>query len=159
MGFSRQEYWRGLFQEIFPTQGLNLGLLHCRQILHQLSHQGSHFVPSLFNKEVRSFLIKMVSSWTWSPLWPLGPMSNPKTLLQRPTTGEVLWDYSHPVVKQKQPILNLPQVWYPTSSEHPQETDTLILSYDRGSRLPVSISLQFTPSLLIFFCTEKLVKP
>ena len=30
-----------LFQEIFPTQGLNLGLLHCRQTLYHLSHQGS----------------------------------------------------------------------------------------------------------------------
>ena len=30
-----------LFQEIFPTQGLNPGLPHCRQIVHQLSHQGS----------------------------------------------------------------------------------------------------------------------
>ena len=27
-------------QEIFPTQGSNLGLLHCRQILYLLSHQG-----------------------------------------------------------------------------------------------------------------------
>ena len=26
---------------IFPTQGSNLGLLHCRQILYQLSHKGS----------------------------------------------------------------------------------------------------------------------
>ena len=26
---------------IFPTQGSNPGLLHCRQILHHLSHQGS----------------------------------------------------------------------------------------------------------------------
>ena len=26
---------------IFPTQGLNPGLLHCRQILHQLNYQGS----------------------------------------------------------------------------------------------------------------------
>ena len=25
----------------FPTQELNLGLLHCRQILYHLSHQGS----------------------------------------------------------------------------------------------------------------------
>ena len=25
----------------FPTQGLNPGLLHCRQILYPLSHQGS----------------------------------------------------------------------------------------------------------------------
>ena len=30
-----------LLQGIFPTQGLNLGLLHSRQILDHLSHQGS----------------------------------------------------------------------------------------------------------------------
>ena len=45
MGFSRQEYWSGyshyLLQEIFPTQGLNQGFLHYRQILYHLSHQGS----------------------------------------------------------------------------------------------------------------------
>ena len=29
------------FRWIFPTQGLNPGLLHCRQILYQLSHKGS----------------------------------------------------------------------------------------------------------------------
>ena len=43
MGFSRQEYWSGLhalLQGIFPTQGSILGLLHCRQILYRLSHQG-----------------------------------------------------------------------------------------------------------------------
>ena len=32
-----------LLQGIFPTQGLNPGLLHCRQILYHLSHQGSPF--------------------------------------------------------------------------------------------------------------------
>ena len=44
MEFSRQEYWSGchsLFQGIFPTQGSNPGLLHVRQILYHLSHQGS----------------------------------------------------------------------------------------------------------------------
>ena len=30
-----------LLQGIFPTQGLNPGLLQCRQILYRLSHQGS----------------------------------------------------------------------------------------------------------------------
>ena len=30
-----------LLQGIFPTQGLNPGLLHCRRILYQLSYQGS----------------------------------------------------------------------------------------------------------------------
>ena len=29
-----------LLQGIFPTQGSNPGLLHCRQILYQLGHQG-----------------------------------------------------------------------------------------------------------------------
>ena len=28
MGFPRQEYWKVLFQGIFPTQGLDLSLLH-----------------------------------------------------------------------------------------------------------------------------------
>ena len=44
MGFSRQEYGVGchsLLQRIFPTQGLNLGPQHYRQILYQLSHQRS----------------------------------------------------------------------------------------------------------------------
>ena len=30
-----------LFSKIFPTQGWNTGLLHCRQILYILSHLGS----------------------------------------------------------------------------------------------------------------------
>ena len=30
-----------LLQGIFPTQGLNPGLPHCRQILNQLRHKGS----------------------------------------------------------------------------------------------------------------------
>ena len=30
-----------LLQRIFPTQESNQGLLHCRQILYQLSYQGS----------------------------------------------------------------------------------------------------------------------
>ena len=44
MGFSRQEYWVGchfLLQGIFPAQGLNPGLLYCRQILYHQNHQQS----------------------------------------------------------------------------------------------------------------------
>ena len=33
-----------LLQQIFPTQELNWGLLHCRQILYQLSYWGSHLL-------------------------------------------------------------------------------------------------------------------
>ena len=46
---SRQEYRSGLhflLQGIFLIQGSNPGLLHCRQILCHLSHQGSHGLVS-----------------------------------------------------------------------------------------------------------------
>ena len=33
--------YHALLPGIFPTQGLNSGLPHCRQILYKLSHQGS----------------------------------------------------------------------------------------------------------------------
>ena len=36
-----------LLQGIFPTQGLNPGLPHCRRILHQLNHKGSPLSDSL----------------------------------------------------------------------------------------------------------------
>ena len=36
-----------LLQGIFPTQGLNPCLLHCRQILYRLSHQGSQGFPDV----------------------------------------------------------------------------------------------------------------
>ena len=40
-----------LHQGIFPTQGSNPGLLHCRQILYQLSHKGSPLsCPNYFSK-------------------------------------------------------------------------------------------------------------
>ena len=35
---------------IFPTQGLTLGLLHCRQILYHLSHQGSNIVVKSYSQ-------------------------------------------------------------------------------------------------------------
>ena len=44
MEFSTQESWTGLpFPSlgIFLTQELNLPLLHCRQIVYRLSHQGN----------------------------------------------------------------------------------------------------------------------
>ena len=45
-----------LLQEIFPTQRSNPGLLHCRQILYQLSHKGS---PRLiYNSSLFSFSLK-----------------------------------------------------------------------------------------------------
>ena len=38
--------FHALLQGIFPTQGSNLGLLHCSQILYYVSHQGSPNIPN-----------------------------------------------------------------------------------------------------------------
>ena len=64
MEFSRPEYWMGslsLLQGIFPTQGSNPGLLHCRQILYQLSNQGS---PNLY-ADALTPKITVCGDWTY----------------------------------------------------------------------------------------------
>ena len=43
-----------LLQGIFPTEGLNTDLLHCRQILYHLSHQGN---PQGYQLTLISFLV------------------------------------------------------------------------------------------------------
>ena len=52
-----------LFQGIFPTQGLNPGLLHHRQILYHLSHQGS----SAPHEDIINGLKIIVLIFRWSP--------------------------------------------------------------------------------------------
>ena len=47
-----------LLQGIFPTQGLNPGLPHCRQILYQLNHKGS---PNKWNKPYAVFCVGFLS--------------------------------------------------------------------------------------------------
>ena len=46
MGFPRQVGCHALLQRIYPTQGLNLHLLHCRRFLYWLSHWPSKNLQS-----------------------------------------------------------------------------------------------------------------
>ena len=55
-----------LLQEIFPTQGSNLDLLHCRQILYQLSYQGS---PFGYGSVQHSPLSTMTCAWGYKSVW------------------------------------------------------------------------------------------
>ena len=50
-------------QGIFPTQGLNPGLLHCRQILYQLSRKGS---PRILEWVAYSFSSGSSQSRSWT---------------------------------------------------------------------------------------------
>ena len=58
-----------LLQGIFPTQGLNPGLLHCRQMLYHVSHQGSPQTDIFQGKTVKVywwlFQVKANCFW-WS---------------------------------------------------------------------------------------------
>ena len=57
-----------LLQGIFPTQGSNPGLLHCRQMLHCLSHQGSPKDDILRLNPTCSFMRSQYCEVTW-PKW------------------------------------------------------------------------------------------
>jgi len=66
MEFSRQEYWSGchaLLQGIFPTQGSNPGLPHCRQILEGIVTEflkNKHLLKILFNSVINEEASKMI---------------------------------------------------------------------------------------------------
>ena len=51
-----------LLQGIFPTQGSNPGLPHCRQMLYHLSHQGSHLLLPTFHSFWTAVLEKTLES-------------------------------------------------------------------------------------------------
>ena len=55
-----------LLQGIFPIQGLNLGLLHCRYLPYHLSHQGSPAIlVTLYNTAARQAGTGGVAFWQY----------------------------------------------------------------------------------------------
>ena len=63
MEFSRPEYWSSpsFLQGIFPTQGSNPGLPHCRRILYHLSHKGN---PAEVERKDLNLLL-FIETWLW----------------------------------------------------------------------------------------------
>ena len=68
-----------LLQRIFPTQELNQGLLHCRQILYQLSHQVSPSFTSMYLYKTGNFLSGL---WASSLSWKMGEPATPVSELE-----------------------------------------------------------------------------
>jgi len=68
MEFSRQETGVGsqaLLQGVFPTQGWNPGLLHCRPILYHLSHIAAYSLGMKYS----SFSAWLYTHEVFSPLY------------------------------------------------------------------------------------------
>ena len=61
-----------LLQGIFPTQGSNPGLLHCRQILYWLSYKGRPILipkTSIKKKQIQANISKLRLYWIYRLLW------------------------------------------------------------------------------------------
>ena len=70
-----------LLQGLFLTQGLNLGLLHCRQILYQLSHQGTCcHMPEMDQNGMRTLVLQC--HWSDSMF---------STVVQLPLPAGICW--------------------------------------------------------------------
>ena len=105
MGFSRHH---SLLQGIFLTQGLNLGLLHCRWILYPLSYQGeAQIVGKLKNsKEISPRCFCFLDRF--SPPFVSVPSHSEKgeTLFPTSPLGQIF----HLFVPQEQPIIVILQI-------------------------------------------------
>jgi len=63
--------WHFLLQGIFPTQGSNPGLPHCRQTLYCLSHQGTIPLLGIYPEETKTekdtctliFIVNIAKAW------------------------------------------------------------------------------------------------
>ena len=77
-----------LLQGIFPTQGSNSGLLHCRWILYQLSHKGSHRIESSVSASFESWWTLTVSARV---TWP----ETPSLLVVEPEVEKVCSYYNY----------------------------------------------------------------
>ena len=99
-----------LLQRIFPTQGSNPGLLHCRQTLYCLSHQGSQF-------KIRSYWL----------VWIVNPMAD--ILIKRedtqghaPRIGHMKMEVETGVIKNCQDLLAGTGTWEKAMEESPLES-------------------------------------
>ena len=92
-----------LLQGIFPTQGSNPGLLHCRQTLYLLSHQGSrplrydlNQIPCDYTVEVRNRfkgldLIHRVSEELWVDFGDIVQEAGIKTIPKKKKCKKAKW--------------------------------------------------------------------
>ena len=109
MEFSRQEYWSRLPWGIFSTQGSNPVLLHCRQILYHLSHQGSSHqsrrwrFKSLGQKIPWKEMATHSSSFAWKIPWTEEPGGLQSTGPQRVTHDWVVTEHARTAFWKEKP--------------------------------------------------------
>ena len=85
--------FHAIFQEIFPTQTSNRNLLHCRQILYQLSYQGSPMMQ--LGISIRGRILRNavgMKTDTGALYLPFKELNSTSTLLQMALFHSVFYD-------------------------------------------------------------------
>ena len=153
-------------QRIFPTQGSNPGLLHCRQILYQLSHQVVKDAArnltnrvSRIHQHLSNSWENWLSNWNWMP-WVLSFLG-PLLLLTLILTfgpclmclfSKFLQDPLQAFTKQTIHELLLTQSDYQKLRPHTNPHDPhsrLFLSYPHNAPVPQEAVTEDWPSPLI----------
>ena len=97
-----------LLQRIFPTQGSNPGLPHCRQIVYHLSHQNAFFNIFVTKWKVLKFL-----QAAWGYWWGIWVRDNRVTLANHDRNGCI--NHCHVSLRNFQKGRD--QVWRPQGQE------------------------------------------
>ena len=97
-----------LFQGIFPIQGSNPGLPHCRRILYQLNHKGSPVPSGTHQHFLNPFILAEVSLL---PLLNSCPSWNLPTLHSQMSRTSGIWE-------RPQCFCCLSVTWFLTQSAH-----------------------------------------
>ena len=108
----RQEYTlRKTIQEIFQTQGLNPGLLHCSQTLYCLSHQGRYTKKYLNDPYNHNGVITHLEPdiLEWEVEWALGSITTSKASGGDSISAELFQILKADAVKVLQSICQ--QIW------------------------------------------------
>ena len=104
---------RSPLQGIFPTQGLNPGLPHCRQILYQLSH--------MIQEEFYNWLFKKTGEGDGDPLQ--------YSRLENPMDGGAWWAAVHGVAKSRTRPSNFTFTFHFHALEKEMATHSSVLAW------------------------------
>ena len=118
-------------QGIFPTQGLNPGLLYCKWILYHLSHQGSLkmivYIIFLWTKSSKSGVYFILTAHLYSREGGGTPLQY--SCLENPMDGGAWWAAVHGVTKSRTRLSDFTFTFHFHTLEKEMATHSSVLAW------------------------------